>query len=348
MKKLIVCCFFICYSLQATYNTIEEYTLNPTVSEQCNTLLHTLPFDPYTQWDFYKLFAKNLMLRMLPTDVIASITAMRNGNGPDVIVIHNAPVDEYIPPTPIDGKVLKAGTQFNPMAKGFVSETTLLGICSMLDAYPQATMTLQANSPLSYIHQIIPLDDEQSKKSRSSTGSRVAFEPHTEAVSLEPAIKFFELLGIRGNKNVATDLFLLADILNFIKLHLPTGKTYEWLMGELRKPQFIMRDGSDWAHVSHEQVLPIISYTAHGERIFRFNANGIRVEGDNKTAQDIVDYLIKTLQNPAFKKQCVKKFYLQKGDLLIFNNWRVMHARDSFTADPYNRRWLQRCYCISN
>ena len=39
---------------------------------------------------------------------------------------------------------------------------------------------------------------------------------------------------------------------------------------------------------------------------------------------------------------------LQQGDLLLFNNWEVMHARDAFKLDKNNWRWLQRIYMMLN
>lgn len=45
-----------------------------------------------------------------------------------------------------------------------------------------------------------------------------------------------------------------------------------------------------------------------------------------------------------FEAHCFLNINLKKGDLLLFNNWEVMHGRGAFEIDQENWHWLQRCY----
>lgn len=323
---------------------VQEYNLTEITNKKFNSLMQNVTEDPYNNWDFYKNFAKEAIIKTLPKNLLNTIINMRDKNFPQAIIIHNMPRDNYIPETPRDGQ--------EPKNKGFISEAILLGVCSLLNCQPLVTLAnanildqkpAMLNKSI-YIHQIIPLEDAQSKLTQSSSGSLVAFDPHTEAVQEEKPIRFFLLYCVRGDPKVATSLIFLDDILGFVKNHLPKDKTYAWFIEQLKKPQFKMRDSSDIKTAGFEINLPIL-LEQDGKRVFRFNVNGVRVEGINEEAQYVVDYLKDVLNNNEFKSKFVKKVYLKAGDLLIFNNCEVMHARDSFKIDPNNWRWLQRVYC---
>lgn len=318
--------------------TILEYTLDPEVSKNLNDLVETCNVDPYKDWDHYKVFAKQALKQVLPQDLLDILHTMRNSAFPTALIVHNMPTDTIIPKTPENGnrppvKGLEDG-------KGYTSETTLLGICSLLDAYPDFDENEKDGT---YINQIIPRDDAASKAVASSYGSEIPFFAHTENVYSPNPLKFFSLLCLRGDPKVQTSMIFLDDILAYIKAD---GK--EWMIEEMHKAQFIMKSGPSFlGKQRREIVLPILD-TINGERIYRFNANTDRVEGMNDTAREIVSYLTDVLKSEEFQSKNKVGINLTRGDLLLFNNWEVMHARDSFKIDKNNWRWLQRCYFMLN
>lgn len=318
--------------------TILEYTLDAEVSERLNVLVGSCNIDPYKNWDYYKVFAKAALQRVLPADLLDIIHTMRNSAYPTALIVHNTPTDTVIPKTPEDGN--RPPVKGEQDGKSYVSETVLLGICSLLDAYPDFDENEKDGT---YINQIIPRDDAASKAVASSYGSEIPFFAHTENVYTPQPLKFFSLLCLRGTPNVFTSMIFLEDILAAIKAD---GK--EWMLEEMAKPQFLMKSGPSFLGKERRIVpLPILD-VINGERCYRFNANHDRVEGINDTAKEIVAYLTNLLKSDEFQSAHKVGINLQRGDLLLFNNWEVMHARDSFKIDKSNWRWLQRCYFMLN
>lgn len=337
--------FFIPY-VRHSHSKIMEYTLSESVNKTFNESIQFMMEDPYENWSLCKDFSEKVIIKTFPKKVINALQKMGDKNGLQAIILHNVPIDRIIPETPRDGK--------RSTEKSFISESLLLGLCGLLDCDPFLTFanahmlskdSKLKNSPL-VIHQIIPLDDERSKLTHSSSGSAVSFDPHTEAVQCTRPITFFMLYCLRGDPKVATNLIFLDDLLFFIKQHPMSDLSYQEFVAELKKPQFIMRNSADITTSFFEVILPIL-IEEDEERIFRFDSNGARVEGINPTAQKIVKYLKKVLNDEDFNAYYVRKFYLKSRDLLIFNNLQILHARDAFTLDPHNWRWLQRLYCCA-
>lgn len=317
--------------------SIIEYTLSADVAENFNRALSEIDRDPYINWEFYRLFAQEVLLKLLPENLMQIIFCMRHSNKPTALLLHNAPIDDYIPPTPEDGH--------RSFEKGFVSEAFIFSICSLLDAYPEFD---ERERDGTMINQIIPRNDIKSIATHSSYGSRLDFDPHTENVYQEPPLKFFSLLCLRSDPKVATNVIFLDNILHYLKTHLPSGKSYEWMLEEMSKDQFYQKTGTSFLSHFHAVTGPILGRSKEGERVFRFNTNDNRTQGINDDALLVSEHLKAMIMRPDFKKQYYSKIVLQKGDFLMFNNWEIMHGRDAFEIDRSNWRWLQRCYFMLN
>ena len=318
--------------------TVVDYTLNENVSKKFNDLMNVETKDAYKNWDHYKVVAKDALEKVLPEDLKGIIYNMRHTNVPTALVVHNMPIDNVIPPTPQNG--IRPPVIGQEHGKGYVSESSLLGLCSMLDSYPDFDENEKDGT---YINQIIPRDDAKSKAVASSNGSEIPFFAHTENVYSPKPLKFFSLLCLRGDPKVSTSMLFLEDILAAIKAD---GK--EGMIEEMKVAQFIMKSGPSFEGKERRLInLPILEQI-DGERIYRFNANFDRVEGANERAKEIVTYLTNLLKSKEFFDANKVSVTLSKGDLLLFNNWEVMHARDAFTIDKSNWRWLQRCYFMLN
>lgn len=326
-------------SIRKMHNqTVLEYTLDEQVSHAFNNLMGKETSDPYKDWNLYKVIAKEALEKVLPEDLKQIILHMRSSNEPTALIVHNMPIDTNIPETPQNG--IRPPIAGQPGGKGYVSESLLFGLCSILNATPDFDENEKDGT---YINQIIPKNDEESKKVASSAGSEIPFYAHTENVYTRTPLKFFSLLCLRGDPKVFTSMIFLDDILEYIK-----QDKREDVIEEMKKPQFLMKSGPSFGNKAKRiELLPILD-EINGERIYRFNANVDRVEGINNTAKEVVAYLTKILKSEEFLAKNKVSINLKKGDLLLFNNWEVMHARDSFIIDKENWRWLQRCYFMLN
>ena len=334
-------------------HTLVEYTLLQDSTNKFRALMNNLKNDPYKEWEIYLEKAKKALKKALPSDLNYIIKKMSNSNEPTALIIHNMPIDDYIPATPTNGNRppckhhdSKGAEIINAYAKGYISEAAILGTCGLLKALPDYD---EREKDGTYINQIIPCDDDKSKSEASSFGSETPFEPHTKNVYQEPPLKIFSLLCLRGDPKVATRIIFLDNLLKYIKSDLAADQAFNNFLQELQKPQFAMRTGPSFERGDLiERVLPILTKNSKGETVFRFNANPGRIIGQNPEAIKTIDYLKDVLKRPDFKKNCYSSFYLKSGDFLIFNNWQAMHARDAFTIDTNNWRWLQRCYFMVN
>lgn len=313
-----------------------EYTLSNKHQDIFRELMAHEYSDPYTQWPTYIHTAAEALRQSLPKDLIELIRRMRELNEPACILIHGMPIDEIIPPTPENGA--------RPKDKGYISEGSLMGICGLLGAEPDYD---EREKDGTYINQIIPVDSEKNRGEASSLGSDVEFYVHTENVYNAPPLKFFALLGLRGDPRVCTGIMFLDDILAEFEQNPPAGMSYSEFMEEIQKSQFLMQSGPSFGDNSRAQIqAPILTRNEKGERIYRFNANKDRVLGVNERAQQIVDHMAHMLKDPSFKAKITTRVNIQAGDMLLFNNWEVMHGRDAFKIDKLNWRWLQRVYML--
>lgn len=319
---------------------IVEYTLDESISVFVNEELQNVNINPYENWEFYKNISKEVLLKYLPNDLIEIIKSMKNNNETAVLIIHNFPVDSVIPKTPQTGDC--PPNKFNdPInGKGFVSEICILGLCSLFGAHPDYDENEKDGT---YIHQIIPRNDGKSMSEISSYGSSIAFGPHTENVHQEPALKFFSLLGLRGDPKVNTNIILLDDILEYLKNNLPEGKTFEWFIEQMKK-DYIQKTGPTFGRYQGSIMAPILTINKNGERKFKFNTTNNRTVGCDEDSCFVANHIKEMLLSKDFKQKCFTNLNLKRGTLLLFNNWEVMHGRDAFQLDPENWRWLQRCY----
>lgn len=276
----------------------------------------------------------------MPKDLIEIILRMRNNNDPVVLMVHNFPVDDHIPQTPRTGDCPPNKFTDPENGKGFVSEICLLGLCSMLGAHPDFDENEKDGT---YIHQIIPRDDKKSINEISSYGSAMAFGPHTENVHQDPALKFFSLVGLRGDPKVDTSVILLDDILSYLKNNLPEGKTYEWFINQMEK-NYIQKTGPTFGKHQSSIFAPILKSSLNGELKFKFNTTNDRTVGCDEDSLFVSEFIKNMLLSKEFQEHCFTNFNLKKGTLLLFNNWEVMHGRSGFKIDYENWRWLQRCY----
>jgi Taurine catabolism dioxygenase TauD, TfdA family. len=321
---------------------IHEYKLSNIATQSFKSLCATSTLDPYINPIECTKAAKEWIEASFPKEILESIQGMHSLQGADVIILHQFPIDDFIPETPRNGCRPIRPTSLNgsSQSKGYVSEYALLGLCGYLGANPTFDEDEKDGTP---INQIIPVKDQRYILTPSSLGSKINFLPHTENVYQDPPLKFFELLALRGDPKVTTTVIPLASIMGYIKKHY-TPEIYAWVTQQIQLNQFVMSTGPSFEGRIIQKQLPILSLEGK-DFIFRLNLNEGRTIGINNEAQKVIIFLKEITENKGFLNTLTTRFILKQGDLLLFNNWRVMHARDAFEIDENNWRWLQRVYC---
>ena len=311
---------------------IKEYTLNKHIRKKFELMVNDISIDPYKAPDEYTVLAGEKLEKLLPDEIKKEIRKMNSHEGPDLIIIHNFPVDSSIPETPRDGKRPLANT------KGFVSEAAMLSIGYLLNVKP---FYKRADKDETVINQIIPINTDKYENQFSSFGSKLELLPHTENAYERNPLKYFSLLCLRGDPKVATNLIFFDDVLLYVEENHPDRS--EWLRNIISKPLFIMASGA-YKKSIEETMQPILEFKENGGTILHLNLNPRRTVGATTETEHAITLLREIITSYKFRREYYKKIYLSSGDYILFKNWKVLHSRDAFPIDIMNWRWLQRCY----
>ncbi|CAM4107082.1 TauD/TfdA family dioxygenase [Vreelandella rituensis] len=171
----------------------------------------------------------------------------------------------------------------------------------------------------------------------SNAYTSIALPPHVDLPTREyqPGMQMLHCLenSVEGGEAVMLDGFAVAEAL---REHHPDAFTtltrVRWCFANTAKT-------TDYVWYS-----PIIRLDEHGEpfevRIADFLRGPLQTNfEDVEPAYEALIVLQKMLHDPAF----AIRFTYKPGDLVIFDNRRLLHARDAFEGTS-GHRWLQGCY----
>lgn len=164
------------------------------------------------------------------------------------------------------------------------------------------------------------------EETQSSVG-RAAFLPHTDAAFLpvEDRPAKLALLGLNNEAESATLLYRLTDVL--ARLDQSTIEKLEQPLFEQVPPLTFQAKLGSGAHKGHR----ILTRDAKGNFLVAYSAQGTK----GGEAPDALDAFEKALEaTPPIR------FVIQPGDLLIFDNLRLLHGREVIVGP----RHLQRVY----
>jgi L-asparagine oxygenase len=289
--------------------------------------------DPYDDLEEV-LAAVYPILSSLPRAMIRALRAFRNEPAaPGVLLLANMPVDEYIPPTPVERSRWRDKTTF-------VSEATLLGIGQIL------------GEPLGYlaerggevIQNLFPVRSEA--KATSSESSEIDLGFHTD-------FSFDKNRPERPYNIYNADYILLLCLRRD-----PDGEAYtlyaeardvcsqldEHELAVLRQPRFQFGASYSFAGgcgADKMWSLPaaILTGPARCPEISTDMLCGVR--GIDEEAQRLLDRVRQIHHTP----DLARRVCLEPGHLLLIDNRKGAHARTAFAAYYDGRdRWLQRIY----
>ncbi|WP_028671198.1 TauD/TfdA family dioxygenase [Saccharospirillum impatiens] len=171
----------------------------------------------------------------------------------------------------------------------------------------------------------------------SNAYTAIALPPHVDLPTREyqPGLQLLHCLenSVEAGEAIMMDGFAIAEA-----LRAKHPRTYETLT---RQRWCFANTSRTSDYVWHA---PIIRLDDDGEllevRIADFLRGPLQTNFDNvEPAYDALMTLQRLLRDPAF----AMRFSYRPGDLVIFDNRRLLHARDAFEGSA-GRRWLQGCY----
>ncbi len=190
----------------------------------------------------------------------------------------------------------------------------------------------------------------------SSHGAKLALEWHTDnAYAFQdgfrsprstgtytrpmgsPSPRFLCFVALRNqeaNGNpVPTELLAVDEILSQLPVR---------LIDKLRQPIYEIKPGSSNKRTSMRNMPLLESCPQTGVEWLRFNANEGRTLGRSKLAQRAVAEMTQRIEQMDSSSIPI---YLEAGELLMFDNYRVLHRRKAFDpGELAHARWLRRCF----
>jgi L-asparagine oxygenase len=165
----------------------------------------------------------------------------------------------------------------------------------------------------------------------SSNGSG-DFGLHTECPHLDCPPDYFLLFCLRGDPKAQSPFVHIDDMLGY----LPPK-----IVEILRKPIFKIVSGASY-ETKTERLVPVFySDPNTGRLAFRYHAHNLTATTD-EGFRALATFASISLEVTTW--DC-----MSAGDLVIFNNRRVLHGRSSFSpVYDGGQRWLQRVYLARN
>ena len=233
-------------------------------------------------------------------------------------VIENLPIDEELPPTPLDGK--------HPADKGWVSEIALLSVLHRAELQPLAFQQ-EKNGQL--IQEIAPI---RGFSQTQSNAGRVPFAYHADNGHLPREFRpeYLLLLGLRNPGETKTWIADVADVMQKLR------REYSECDRILRQPRYRMQSPNSFDYNGNSIVTkPQAFITTNQQGYDEVTGNLSNIQALDEKAKTALETFTSFLKPPIAKSVVIKP-----GTLLMFNNLRCLHSRDAVLSD----RWLQRIY----
>jgi len=233
-----------------------------------------------------------------------------------ILKIENYPTDEYLGPTPSE-------LVYSSKKSTAISELGMLIFAHLLDGSPFA---LDTDNKGKFFRNIYPV--KKNEVLQSSHSSLAELTPHTEHSCYTVNPEYVCLLGLRAPAVVNTKLYPMDSV---------EAQLTEEELALLMEPEFVtLLDHYLWDYDSSDSVpFPLAKKRANGKTEWRFDVEYTR--GLKAEHQEAMEKIAEKLEDAAVKVN------IKAGTLAIFNNKRVMHAREAF--DPKydgTDRWVQR------
>ena len=261
---------------------------------------------------------------------LRSLVGPSTSGGIAAVLFRNLPLDPYIPPTPIDGST----TLHKPT---FVSEAMLLAIGELSGAsvvgYASET---QYSNP--WVHEGFPYPQQPQEGigTTATTGSALTMPKgmsHHQDMSYHPHPP--DLLGLYclregHDKTLQTTIILNQDVVD----GLPADILQVLMENRFQIHASAWVDGFDAGHQARPIISPIASSTAtvadndasgHMDLAIALPVHWTNMVGLDEEATAALEAL-----GVAINAASQYPIHFEEGDMLLFNNRRVVHARSDY------------------
>lgn len=266
------------------------------------------------------LDSHDIVRRFLPSNVYKEIQRFKHDlTHKGFLLVRNLPIDNPLCDTP-DEEMPATVHEIS-----MLSELCLVGIGQIMGE----VFSYKSEREGRLIHNIYPRKSKQTIA--SSEGSGVQLHLHTEDIHLSPYSPNYVLfLCLRGEpcQRVHTYILRAVDILRELE---------EEVVEVLSRPLFYHEPPPVFGNRStHSELMPILQVTDKGVQI------GVEIS-DTKGSCPDSRRALRQLINVCNQSENLVKVGLCPGDLLILDNRKVLHGRESFHSNfDVNKRWCQR------
>lgn len=264
---------------------------------------------------------KELVQSHISLEFRQSLKQLHNASNPySAVLFHNLPIDPHVPPTPTDGSTSLGKTTY-------VSECMLVGFGELTGAHVVGyAAETQYSNP--WIHEGFPRNSAGSALTKASD---LSF--HQDMSYHPKVLDILGLVSIREGYDTQVQTELLDNRATLSMLP-------EDVVSLLREPRFQIKT-SDWVDASWQVA------AGEGRPILLDSASlAIPVDWENMVGLDPdAEFAVQLLQQAI--QEAPKQFiHFVPGDLLLFNNRRVVHARTPYTDLRFDGgdRVLNRAY----
>jgi L-asparagine oxygenase len=252
---------------------------------------------------------------------------------PSALLITGLPVDDDLPPTPVDGR-------HSTGKPGQISECAILSIAVLLGE----PVAYRAEKDGTLVQNVYPTPEQKDSPSNESSAAPLGF--HTELTFSRSAADrplhvgspdFVLLLGLRCPDDRLASTAVVDARRACARLDDRQRAVLRTPQFQLRAPYSFTRDGDGSRPWSPPVAL--LRGPDDAPSLAFDTACGVRALSGE--AQEAVKALTEVCHDP----DLVEQVQLGPGDLLAINNTRCAHSRSSFPARFDGQdRWLQRVY----
>jgi len=258
------------------------------------------------------------LIHYLPKSMKEALDQIKKGTM-HVLIFENIPMEDELPKTPPDNRSHLGET------------TTLAKIQALCNQYVGEMVGYQAEGDGRLYQDMVP--NKQQSEEQTSLGSKVELELHTEQAFSSYRPDYLHLACLKGNSEAKTYILHINQLLECLTdeeqhmLYCPL-----WMIGV--DLSFVMNG------CSSEKRGPIPILEMHNdELVFTFDQD--LMEGITDEASALKEKIIRIYQEKR------KSIILQPGQMLLFNNRKLVHGRSPFHPKfDGNDRFIIRSFVL--
>lgn len=239
--------------------------------------------------------------------------SLRSRGGPAAVLFHGMPLDSALPAPPSNGA--------RPPGKEAASEAVILGVTRRVGK----VFSYRQEKQGALCHEVAPIPGQET--SNSSVG-KFELAPHTDVAAAPDECNpdFLALFGLVNEDRAETVLHIVDEI---------AGQMPDEHLARLAQPDFRFRYPESFRIPGGPAFSPPRPIIGLRRGRLTIASSSSEVVACTPEAQRSLEFFRTLLSGSPGHR-----FPIAPGDLIIFNNRRVLHSRTAFSGS----RWLQRVY----